>query len=107
MENFYVLNPKYKDLEEKLNNEELINDLYKKLDEEAHNKAEIAKQYYFLKDPSVLTLVKLKDGSYYCLETKEIGVYYKYKKGYADMSVLESFEIGKENSNEQIWKKIN
>ena len=55
MENFIVYNIHFK--EEDLNNEELINDLYKKLDEEAHNKAEVAKHYYSLREPSVLTLV--------------------------------------------------
>lgn len=83
----------YKDLEE--NNEDFLNKLYEKVDEEAKAIIENSKSHIYLTVPNVLTLVKLKNGSYYCLETKKLGSFYTARKDYADMILLECFKIGK------------
>lgn len=82
-----------------MNKEENIETLYEMLRKEAKAVVENSKSAIYLTDPTVLTLVKLKDRSYYCLETDTIGQFWQYKKAYADDALLESFEIGKENNN--------
>lgn len=69
-----------------------IENLYEILDKEAKAVVENSKSHIYLTEPAVLTLVKLKDGSYYCLETKKICQVYTLKKGYADDVLLEIFD---------------
>ena len=77
-----------------------IENLYEILDKEAQTIAENSKSCIYLTEPAVLTLVKLKNGSYYCLETKKICQVYTLKKGYADDVLFEIFD-NKEKQNEK------
>lgn len=69
-----------------------IENLYEILDKEARQKVKINKQYIsFTEHETVLTLVRLTDTIYYCIETKNICQMYKLKKEYADETLLEIY----------------
>ena len=74
-----------------------IENLYEILDKEAQEKVEINKHYISLPGhETVLTLVKLTEGTYYCVETKKICHMYTLKKEYADETLLEIYNNKKE-----------
>lgn len=74
-----------------------IENLYEILDKEARQKVEINKHYISIPGhETVLTLVKLIEGTYYCIETKQICHMYNLKKEYADEALLEIYNSKKE-----------
>lgn len=78
-----------------------IENLYEILDKEARQKVEINKQYISIPGhETVLTLVKLTENTYYCIETKKLCHLYALKKEYADEALIEIYNNKKENNNE-------
>ena len=67
-----------------------IETLYEILDKEARQKVEINKHYISLPGhETVLTLVKLTEAIYYCIETQKICQLYTLNKEDADEALLE------------------